>query len=86
MFADDTSVFLPHWNLLTMYEQANELNLNVMKTKYILFRTPHSPPLPYIWCSKLKINRVSLVSFLGVEFQEHLSWKTTCKYIEQNQM
>jgi len=59
MFADDTSVFLPHSNLLAMYEQANDdlhnihnwlvankHTLNVMKTKYILFRTPHSPPPP----------------------------------------
>jgi len=58
---------------------ANKLTLNVMKTKYILFRTPHFPPPPSHIVLKIKnkeINRVSSISFLVVEFQEHLSWKT----------
>ena len=62
MFADDTSVFIPHSNLNIMYQWANDdLNniynwlgankppLNFTKTKHVLFRTPHSKlPPPHL--------------------------------------
>ena len=54
MFADDTRVFIPHSNLNIIYQRANDdlnniynwlgankLSLNFIKTKHVLFRTPH---------------------------------------------
>ena len=91
MFADDTSVFIPHSNLDIMYQRANDdlnniynwldankLSLNFIKTKHVLFRTPHSkPPPPHL---SLRVNgknikRVCEVNFLGITYNENLSWK-----------
>jgi len=91
MFADDTSVFLLHSNLDTIFQQGNrdlnhianwlwtnKLSLNVTKTKYLLFRTPLSISSPSSLSLKFNIidlARVQTTNFLEVTFQEHLSWK-----------
>ena len=91
MFADDTSVFISNSNLTTMYQRANEdlnsiynwlgankLSINFTKTKYVLFRTLHSKPPPSNWSLSVhrkKIERVSEINFLGITYNENLSWK-----------
>ena len=57
---------------------ANKLSLNFIKTKHVLFRTLHSkPPPPHL---SLRVNgknikRVCEVNFLGITYNENLSWK-----------
>ena len=57
----------------------NKLFLNYAKTKYILFQTAHSKPSPLHLSLKVnekKIKKVWKINFLGVTFNENLSWKT----------
>ena len=52
--------------------------LNFTKTKHVLFRTPHSkPPPPHLSLSVngKNIKRVREVNFLGITYNENLSWK-----------
>ena len=79
MFADDTSVFIPHSNLNIMYQRANDdlnniynwlgankLSLNFIKTKHVLFKTPHSkPPSPHL---SLRVNRKNIKGFVKLTF------------------
>ena len=62
---------------------ANKLSLNINKTNYIVFRTPHSK-LPdqhrlLFNCKKKDIKRVASLKFLGIIVHEHLSWKPHMK-------
>ena len=91
MFADDTSVFISNSNLTTMYQRANEdlnsiynwlsankLSINFTKTKYVMFRTLRSKPPPSNLSLSVhgkKIERVSEINFLGITYNENLSWK-----------
>ena len=91
MFADDTSVFISNSNLTTMYQRANEdlhsiynwlrankLSINFTKTKYVLFRTLRSKPPPSNLSLSVhgkKIERVSEINFVGITYNENLSWK-----------
>ena len=91
MFGNDTSVFISNSNLTTMYQRANEdqnsiynwlgankLAINFTKTKYVLFRTLRSkPPPPNLSLSihGKKIESVSEINFLGITYNENLSWK-----------
>ena len=91
MFADDTSVFISNSNLTTMYQRANEdlnsiynwlsankLSINFTKTKCVMFRTLRSKPPPSNLSLSVhgkKIERVSEINFLGISYNENLSWK-----------
>ena len=91
MFADDTSVFISNSNLITSYQRVNEdlnsiynwldankLSINFTKTKYVLFRTLHSKPPPSNLSLSVhgkKIERVSEINFLGITYNENLTWK-----------
>ena len=91
MFADDTSVFISNSNITTMYQRANEdlnsiynwlgaskLSINFTKTKYVLFRTLRSKSPPSNLSLSVhgkKIERVSEINFLGITYNENLSWK-----------
>ena len=91
MFADDTSVFISNSNLTTKYQRANEdlnsiynwlsankLSINFTKTKYVMFRTLRSKPPPSNLSLSIhgkKIERVSEINFLGITYNENLSWK-----------
>ena len=89
MFADDTTIFFQHKCLseltLTTNTQlenvnkwliANKLSLNITKTNYIIFQTPHckqSTKQLNIILKNHALHRVSDTKFLGVIIYEHLS-------------
>ena len=56
---------------------ANKLSLNINKTNYIVFRTPHSKPPDQhtLQMRKKDIKRIASLKFLGIIVHEHLSWK-----------
>lgn len=89
LFADDTSIFFPHSDILTLeltvnrelchvwdWLGANKLTLNVSKSNFILFH----PPQRRARNITLKINNQEIVQqksckYLGVYLDENLSWK-----------
>lgn len=89
LYADDTNVFFHGTNPEIVVRKANmwlkelhlwlltnDIALNTDKTKYILFRSCNKPMIPNVVLSIAgkKIERVTSVKFLGVTFNEHLSW------------
>ena len=57
---------------------ANKLSINLTKTKYVLFRTPHLKPPPFYFSlsvNEKNLNRVSGINFLGITYNENLFWK-----------
>ena len=98
-YADDTNVFLKN-NAMRNYKitnrelininnwlSANRLILNTDKTHYMIFRTAKTkPPSNYLTLS-IRNNFVSQQSktrFLGIIFQEHLSWKPYMEFVLKN--
>ena len=91
MFADDTNLFFNNKSYSELFRMANEellevshwlaanrLTLNTSKTKFIIFRTVNSPPVPPNLEIKLNgnlIEKVASTRFLGVTIHEHLTWK-----------
>ena len=66
---------------------ANKLSLNGDKTKYTFFhkaREKDNIPLklPALFINDKEIERVTSIKFLGVLFDEHLSWKDHITVIE----
>ena len=66
---------------------ANKLSLNKYKTKYTFFhkaREKDNIPLklPALFINDKEIERVTSIKFLGVLFDEHLSWKDHITVIE----
>lgn len=91
MYADDTSVFFTSDNIIKLHSMVNvyleqlsnwlldnKLQLNATKTTYMIFR-PYNKnvekEIPIIF-NGTKLNRVTEQKFLGVWFQEQLSWNT----------
>ena len=91
MFADDTTVLFSsrsYDSLLNMANSnldnvqewliANKLSLNVAKTKYIVFHTPHSREPPSDASLRIRnkaITKSTSVKFPAIGIQEHLCWK-----------
>ena len=91
MYADDTTIFLKHKSYENLYLEANQqlsniakwlncnkLTPNIKKTFYIVFRRPNTIPPPNSLTLSFKnncITRKSEANFLGVIFNEFLSWK-----------
>lgn len=93
LFADDTSLLFIDNDILDLYLhlnteldrvyswlKSNKLSLNIKKTKYMLFRSPHKPIPTYHKTLDLsleghKIELVNTYKFLGIWFDEHLNWK-----------
>ena len=91
MYADDTNIFLKHKSYEKLYLGANQqlsniekwlncnkLTPNIKKTLYIVFRRPNTVPPPNSLTLSFKnncITRKSEANFLGVIFDEFLSWK-----------
>lgn len=89
MYADDTNLFFSnsslqqiekeindYSDLLSDWLKLNKLQLNVSKTKYIIFK-PINKPMPVkitVLFKGEQIEQVSTQKFLGVWFQENLSW------------
>ena len=98
MFADDTSIFLENKNIATLYERAqeelhyidkwmvaNNLSINVSKTKCILFRSSKSKPPPTnltVTLRNIKIEQVTTMKFLGVHIDEHLTWTGHIRHLQ----
>jgi hypothetical protein len=66
----------------------NKLSLNVQKTKFSLFHKPSKTKeipfiLPNLLMNKTNIKRQISVNFLGVNFDEKLSWKVHINSIEK---
>ena len=86
MFADDTNLFFSHKNIKDMFN-ANKLSLNKEKTKYTFFHKAREKgniplKLPALFINDKEIERVTSIKFLGVLFDEHLSWKDHITVIE----
>ena len=97
MYADDTVLFYTASRVDALQERLNEelktiecwlcqnsLFLNVYKTEAIVFGT--SPRLPNIYSFTISVNgtyikRVSQFKYLGVVFDERLSWNDHVKFI-----
>jgi len=97
LFADDTNVFLSHssWQILlnTLNRElsdiaawfcANKLTLNLDKTNFILFRSNRKLPpneKPCLLVGDIPITQVESTKFLGIEVDQHLTWKKHINYI-----
>ena len=67
---------------------ANKLSLNTIKTKYILFHKANMAddlPLkfPKIFINTLSVERVDKFKFLGIIFDENMSWKCHIDHVEK---
>ena len=100
MFADDTNLFFSNCDILVLFATvnsefskinqwflANNLSLNVTKTKYSFFHKTSKKddmPLkfPRLQINNYNIKRIPLTKFLGVLLNENPSWKDHIKYTE----
>lgn len=98
LYGDDTNVFFSSTDLasviatanswlqqLSLWLDANELQLNVKKTKYIIFTSKNRPtriPCPLTFQS-LPIERVQVHKFLGVIFHENLLWNHHVDFVKR---
>ena len=67
---------------------ANKLSLNTIKTKYILFHkasmTDDLPlKFPKVLINTLSVERVTKFKFLGIIFDENMSWKYHIEHVEK---
>jgi len=99
MFADDTNLFFSHKNIQTLFSivnkelilldewfRANNLSLNLDKTKYALFHSPRKKSqipnlLPKLLLNEKEIKRSNVNKFLGVYLDENLSWNSHIQHV-----
>ena len=97
MYADDTNVFLKNKYYEELYKSANQelinidnwllanrLILNTDKTHYMIFRTAKTKPSSNNLTLAIRnkfVSQQSETRFLGIIFQEHLSWKPHMEFI-----
>jgi hypothetical protein len=80
-FADDTNIFISHkdptcltdianteLDKINSWFKANKLSLNIKKTNFMIFKTLKK-------VNSKQLERLTQISFLGVVFYQHLSWK-----------
>lgn len=93
-FADDTNLIIkPSMNMslensaisalhkITSWFAANNLALNLDKTKYILFNSNSTNREPELFVQNKQISSVQQIRFLGVEIDNKLSWDEHTKHI-----
>ena len=94
LFADDTNIFLTGKNLSELTEFLNEdlvnieewlrcnrLSLNVLKTNYMIFTTKNKLGHDVdIFVNNVRIERVYVTKFLGVQIDSKLNWKNHIEY------
>ena len=94
MFADDTNIFSTGKNLSELRESLNEdlvnieewlrcnkLSLNVLKTNYMIFTTKNKLSNDVdIFANNVRIERVYVTKFLGVQIDSILNWKNHLEY------
>ena len=99
LFADDCNTFITDETLsgafekanallsnLKLYIDANYLHINLVKSKFMLFKTPRSKPnleadnysLTY---DGYNLERVKCIKFLGVFIEESLNWSDHINYV-----
>ena len=98
MFADDTNVFFSEETFEKLFAVANQqlknidnwlisnkLSLNIDKTHYIIFHTPHSkiPENTNLQLKNANLKRAQCIKFLGVFVNENLSWKPQMVWLLQ---
>ncbi len=98
LFADDTKIFLSDSDLaeiqstlnseipkLNSWLSVNRLSLNVTKTKFILYKSPNKNEDfdLNISLANANIERVKHKKYLGLIFDETMSWKSHIEYITQ---
>ena len=69
-------------NKISLWFRANKHSLNVDKTNFIVFKTPEKKvhtDLPNI--DSTQIEEVTQMPFLGVVFDQRLSWKPHISYL-----
>lgn len=90
MFADDTTITLSSKSNDKLFEdmntelksldnwfKTNKLSLNLTKTKFVLFRSKHKKDINknlILKINDITISRVTNFNFLGIHFDEFLSW------------
>ena len=95
LFADDTNLLIEHVDFkelirkastelqhISSWFQMNKLSLNIDKTQFMIFRTPHKqiPFQPTIAINNKQIERVTEIKFLGVFIDDLLNWKFHIRY------
>ena len=95
LFADDTNIFITGKNSKEMCDKINEdlenirewlccnkLSLNILKTHYIVF-TPRNKVVNDIdiCINDVRIERVYVTKFLGIQIDSQLNWKKHIDYI-----
>ena len=71
LFADDTNIWL----------RCNRLSLNVLKTNYMIFTTKNKLSHDVdIFVNNVRIERVHVTKFLGVQIDSKLNWKNHIEY------
>uniref|UniRef100_A0A8C6MKE1 Reverse transcriptase domain-containing protein n=1 Tax=Nothobranchius furzeri TaxID=105023 RepID=A0A8C6MKE1_NOTFU len=94
LFADDTTLFYSGLNIhevtqvinselikVKKWFDINRLSLNLNKTNYILFNNKRSCDVS-LMIDGMEIQRVKETKFLGVMFDESLTWKSHVGYIK----
>ena len=61
---------------------ANKLILNVNKTKFMIFHQPQKRlTFPNLHINNIPISRIENFDFLGITFNQHMTWKAHCHKI-----
>lgn len=101
LFADDTNVFLTGKNVndvirvfneelrnLSIWFKINKLSLNVGKTNYMIFDNKVNDNDYNICIDGVRVNRVRVTKFLGVQVDEKLDWhdqiNAVCRNVSKN--
>ena len=96
LFADDSNILIcdkdpkkltdmanSELNKISLWFRANKLSLNIDKTNFMVFKAPQKKNVridpPNI--DSTQIEEVTQTSFLGVVFDQHLSWKPHISYL-----
>ena len=65
--------------------KVNKLSLNISKAKFIIFHSPQQNiTIPRLYIDNTYIECVKNVNFLGIYFNQHMSWKYHINHIAKN--
>ena len=65
--------------------KVNKLSLNISKTKFIIFHSPQqNVTIPLLYVDNTYIECVKNFNFLGIYFNQHMSWKYHINHIAKN--
>lgn len=89
IFADDTAIFyetcdpqsiitnMKHdMNILLEYFKSNVISLNLTKTKFMIFHSPHKTPVNVgsFNINNIVVEKVECFKYLGMSFDTHMCW------------